>query len=113
MHSTTIHVRLRTVSPLHIGCGEVYEPVAFAVDEVNRELISFDPTALLEQLDDDELAKFSAICRKGTIPSLVEVYNFVNRHKDLVEGDRVAVPQAFVEQYQKTLRLQDRAVERK
>ena len=112
MHSTTIHVRLRTISPLHIGCGEVYEPVAFAVDETNRELVSFDPTALLEQLDDDELAKFSAICRKGTIPSLVEVYNFVNRHKDLVEGDRVAVPQAFVEQYQKTLLLRDRAVER-
>jgi len=105
MQSQTIYYRIKTVSPVHIGCDEVYEPTGFVVDEKEKQLVSFDPSEFIGMLDGDALGQFSNICKKGTPQSLVEIYRFMNRHKDLAKGQRVAVSDAFVEHYQKTLRL--------
>ena len=101
----TIFFRLRTMSPIHIGSDEVYEPTGFVVDENKKQLISFDPAAFLETLDSDALAAFSAICQKGTPQSLVEIYKFMNNNKELIVGQPVMVSDAFVGHYQDTLNL--------
>ncbi len=105
MQSQTIYYHIKTVSPVHIGCDEVYEPTGFVVDEKEKQLVSFDPSEFIGMLDSDALDQFSNICKKGTPQSLVEIYRFMNRHKNLAKGQRVAVSDAFVEHYQKTLKL--------
>ena len=77
METNTYYLRLKVVSPIHIGCDEVYEPTGFVVDEEKKELVSFDPAAFLGQLEQKELDRFSAICKKGTVASLLEIYKFI------------------------------------
>lgn len=101
----TIHFLLRTVSPIHVGSDEVYEPTGFVVDERNKQLISFDAADFIGMLDSEALDEFSAICQKGTPQSLIEIYQFMNRHKDLADGKPVAVSDAFVAHFQETLAL--------
>lgn len=101
----TIYVRITTKSPIHIGCDEVYEPTSFIIDTQTRELISFETASFLEQLDSDALDKFSTICKKGTIVSLLELLKFMRSQAELAEGQRVSVPSAFLEHYESTLSL--------
>ncbi|MFZ5764059.1 MAG: type III-A CRISPR-associated RAMP protein Csm5 [Thermodesulfobacteriota bacterium] len=103
---TTIHFLLRTISPIHVGSDEVYEPTGFVVDEQKKQLISFDAADFIGMLDGEALDEFSAICRKGTPQSLIEIYRFMNRHKDLVDGKPVAISDAFVAHFQETMALQ-------
>lgn len=103
---TTIYFLLRTISPIHVGSDEVYEPTGFVVDEQKKQLISFDAADFIGMLDSEALEEFSAICRKGTPQSLIEIYRFMNRHKDLADGKPVAVSDAFVAHFQETLALQ-------
>ena len=105
MHNQTHYFRLKVVSPLHIGCDEVYEPTSFVIDEQQQELINFDPFDFLKKLDDGERQKFSSICQKGTITSLLEIYQFIRRHASLAAGEKVAVSPSLVQHYQNTLAL--------
>ena len=105
----TIFFRLKTMSPVHIGSDEVYEPTAFVVDEGRKQLISFEPADFLGMLDGDALDKFSAICQKGTPQSLIEIYRFINNNQEFVEGKAVEVSHAFVQHFQETLRLNGEA----
>lgn len=111
MTGTTFYFKLKVVSPMHIGCDEVYEPTGFVVDEQKKELISFEPAEFLDKLEQQDLDKFSAICRKGTLQSLLEVYKFIRLHKQHASGRRVAVSDAFVSHYNKTLHLQPARVQ--
>lgn len=101
----TIYVRITTKSPIHIGCDEVYEPTSFVIDTKTKELISFETASLLEQLDSDALSKFSTICKKGTIVSLLELLKFMRSQAEFAEGQRVSIPSAFLEHYESTLSL--------
>lgn len=101
----TVFFRITTKAPLHIGCDEVYEPTSFIIDNQNNELVSFETSELLEQLDSDALQLFSSICKKGTIVSLLELLKFMRSQADLADGQRIRVPDAFVEHYESTLRL--------
>lgn len=105
MNSQTFFVRIKTASPVHIGSDEVYEPTGFVLDEKDKTLVSFDPYNFISKLDGDSVKEFSAICQKGTLMSLVEVYRFVNRNKHLADGHRVRVSDDFVSHFQKTMKL--------
>ncbi len=101
----TIFFHLTPLSPVHIGCDEVYEPTAFVIDATEKQLISFEPADFLGMLDGDALDKFSAICQKGTPRSLIEIYRFINNNKEFIDGRAVEVSAAFVSHFQETLRL--------
>lgn len=101
----TIYFRLKLLSPLHVGCDEVYEPTSFVIDEKNNELISFNPFEFLAKINENDRREFSTICKKGTIPSLLEIYKFIKQHADQSEGERVAVSSALAEHYKQTLSL--------
>jgi CRISPR-associated protein Csm5 len=105
MHTQVTFFRLKVVSPLHIGCDEVYEPTSFAIDEEKKELINFDPYDFLKKLDEQERQKFSVICQKGTIRSMLEIYKFIRRHAAHVEGERVILSPDLVNHYCHTLAL--------
>ena len=105
MQTQTTFYRLKIVSPLHIGCDEVYEPTSFAIDEKKEELINFDAFEFLAKLSESDRDTFSAICQKGTISSLLEIYKFIKLHADQAEGERVGLCAELVEHYKSTLSL--------
>ena len=102
----TIQCCLRIISPVHIGCDEVYEPMAFILNENNYRLVHFDPLDFLRQLDVPAKKIFTGICKKGTIESILEIYKFMREKR--FQGDEVEVCPGFIEQYQKTLALSPR-----
>ncbi|OQX18724.1 MAG: type III-A CRISPR-associated RAMP protein Csm5 [Desulfobulbaceae bacterium A2] len=105
----TLYCRIKNVSPLHIGCDEVYEPTGFVVDEQSGELVSFATISLLELLDVKALKKFSAICAKGTIVSMLELLKFMQSQAGVVRdhglGQRIKVSEDFVGHLKSTLNL--------
>ena len=98
-----MYFRLKLLSPLHIGCDEVYEPTSFVIDEKRNALISFDPFDLLEKMDINARQKFSKICQEGTINSLLEIYKFIYQHAKNVEGEQVVISKDLIGHYQQVL----------
>lgn len=48
----SVRLRLNVMSPIHIGCSEVYEPTSFRVDSDEGKLYTFDPIDLIDSLDE-------------------------------------------------------------
>ncbi|MGE0084733.1 MAG: type III-A CRISPR-associated RAMP protein Csm5 [Desulfococcaceae bacterium] len=94
---------LKILSPVHIGCDEVYEPTGFVVDEKTRELVIFDPFAFFGEMSAEDREKFTQICRKGTVSSILEIYKFL-RGKE-AKGRRVPLCSDFLSHYDQTLSL--------
>lgn len=103
MESRTYHFKLETVSPIHIGCGEAYDPTSFAVDEHEKKLIAFNTVSFLSQLDENALKRFSSICEKGTESSLVDIYKFIKSHRGNAKGRKVEITDDFINHYTKVL----------
>ena len=97
---------LQTISPLHIGTDEVYEPTGFVVDASVPRLVVVEPVDLIKSLPAEERQHFARICAQGTIGSILEVYKFLRNRK--LEGRSVAVCKDFVKHYQGTLSIPDR-----
>lgn len=96
-----LQMYIRTLSPIHLGCDEVYEPMASLIDEERNTLIAFDPLEFYRSLPSQERSTFAAICRKGTASSLLEIYRFMRKRK--FHGHEVDVCKGFIVQYQKVL----------
>ena len=99
---------MKIVSPVHIGCDEVYEPTSFVVDETAKpdpEMIVFDPIEFISGLPEEERSRFSEICKKGSIVSILELYKFLKGKKAV--GKHVALCSGFVSHYKKVLGLQN------
>lgn len=94
---------IKTVSPLHIGCDEVYEPTGFVLDETRNQLTVFDPITFISQMDETDRKRFSEICARGTIESILEIYKFLRRRK--ADGKTVQVCSGFVSHYNRTLSI--------
>ena len=94
---------IRTLSPIHIGCDDVYEPTGFVMDEAARQIVVFNPFAFIEGMTPADREKFSAICEKGTVSSILEIYKFLKNRP--AEGRRVSVCEDFIIHYNKTLSM--------
>ncbi len=103
----TLYLKLAVASPISIGCDEVYEPTGFVVDEEARELISFDTHEFLQMLDKDSLQRFSAICAKGTISSLLELMRFMRQNRQHAHGERCELTPAFLDHYRQVLGMKN------
>lgn len=56
----THELLISTLSPVHIGCGEDYEPTNYVIDSDTNTLYAFDPARLLARLEQqqrDELSR--------------------------------------------------------
>ncbi len=94
---------LKTLSPVHVGCDEVYEPTGFSVDERAQQLVVFDPLNFISNLDEQDKSRFSEICSKGTVSSILEIFKFLNNQT--AEGRMVAVCPDFLGHYNRTLSM--------
>jgi CRISPR-associated protein Csm5 len=102
-YKDTFRCVLTVVSPVHLGCDEAYEPLSFVVDEEHGTMTVSDPLALIASLTKEDLSRFSEICRKGSVESILEIYKFLRNRK--VDGRRIDLCSAFVGHYKKVLSL--------
>ena len=103
METLRIKCVLENISPIHVGCDEVYEPTGFVVDEKKDSMVLFDPLVFIRDLSREDMEKFSAICKKGTIESILEIYRFMNNRP--ARGRSVDVCNGFMDHYKRVLRL--------
>lgn len=94
---------LQTLSPIHLGCDEVYEPTGFVIDEQHHKMVVFDPMAFIARMPAADRERFSAICRKGTIESILEIYKFMRGRA--AEGRPIDVCPGLVDHYKQTIGL--------
>lgn len=94
---------MQNFSPIHIGCDEVYEPTGFVVDRNNNCLIIFDPLLFIAKLNQFDRENFSALCKKGTIESILEIYNFFQNRP--AQGRTVKICNGFMDHYNQVLKL--------
>jgi len=92
---------IRTISPIHVGCDEVYEPTGFTIDENECRMVVFDPFVFVSQLSDDEKQVFSELCAKGTVASILEIYKFLAGKT--VQGRSISLCRGVLEHYKQTL----------
>lgn len=91
----------RILSPVHVGCDEVYEPMGFVVDENTCTLTAFDPLEFFRHLGQQDKDRLTAICRKGSLESIMELYKFMRNKR--FDGYVLDVCRGFVEHYKKSL----------
>jgi len=97
-------LKLHILSPIHIGCDEVYEPTNFVIDAQNEKLIHFEPLEFIKNLSEVDKKEFSKICMSDDIP---KIFRFVKEHyKKEVGGRRLDISQQLVKDYERVLSLQ-------
>ncbi|MDX9745948.1 MAG: type III-A CRISPR-associated RAMP protein Csm5 [Syntrophales bacterium] len=94
---------IRILSPVHVGCDEVYEPTGFVVNEDAAILTAFDPLDFFSRLGGQDKGRYAGICRKGTVESIMELYKFMKGKT--FPGHEVGMCEGFVAHYKKTLSL--------
>lgn len=97
----TYKIRLHIISPVHIGCDDVYEPTGFVVDKAAGKLIAFDQLDFVRSLGPTDRDKFMALCEKGTLESILEIYKFMWRLPTIPRGHAVDVSRGFLENYER------------
>ncbi len=99
----TRKIRLHIITPVNIGCDDVYEPTSFYIDKDKKKLISFEPQEFVKNLNEQDRRKLVQICSKGTTSSILELYHFISRLKP--SGREVEVSTGLVRHYQQILGL--------
>lgn len=109
MEKETFRCVLTALSPVHIGCDEVYEPTGFAMDEEENRLVIFDPVRFISDLSHEDKSRFSELCMRGTIGSILDIYKFLRNHP--ATGRSVALCSGFREHYHQVLNLPQNRVQ--
>src|SRR3972149_1048297 len=98
-----LKVRLHIISPVHIGCDDVYEPTSFVIDEKKGRLIEFDPMDFIKMLslkDRDELS------RKCMGDDLLSIFKFIKAKYNMSIGGReVEICKDLSNHYEEILKL--------
>ncbi|MBS4062060.1 MAG: type III-A CRISPR-associated RAMP protein Csm5, partial [Bacteroidetes bacterium] len=98
-----LKIRLHVLSPIHIGCDDVYEPTSFVIDEQRKKLIEFDPIEFIKSLKPQEIADFS---KTASGDNLLAIFKTIKRfYKPEVRGKEVDVTDYLVNHYKKILSM--------
>ncbi len=100
-----VKARLHVLSPIHIGCDDVYEPTHFVIDENKNILINFDPLNFIKSLSPLEKQKITEISMGGDIKSILKIYEFISKKLASIKGINVEISSALSKHYKKVLNL--------
>jgi len=96
-----IRVRLHVLSPIHIGCDDVYEPTSFVIDEQKKKLIEFDPIDFIESLSSSQKNEFSRTCEGE---SLLAIFKAVKRlYTSSIGGREVNLAPGILQHYKEAI----------
>ncbi|MFQ3675749.1 MAG: type III-A CRISPR-associated RAMP protein Csm5 [Endomicrobiia bacterium] len=94
-------LNLHIISPVHIGCDEVYEPTNFVINEQKKKLIHFDPLDFVKILSSEDKNKFSQICMSD---DLLEIFKFIKqKYNSNVNGREIDIAEGLIKHYNKVL----------
>lgn len=103
MSVQNLKIRLHILSPVHIGCDDVYEPTSFVIDEQNKKLIEFDPMDFVKALSQKEREEFSKKC---TGDNLLDIIKFTKRtYKPALGGKHIDIANGLLEHYKRVLSM--------
>ena len=94
-----LNIRLHVISPVHIGCDDVYEPTNFVIDEKKESLIEFDPMDFIKSLSSKDRDEFSGICMEGSVSSIIKIYRFISNRP--VKGREVELAKELNSHYKR------------
>src|SRR3990172_7765866 len=97
-----LQCRLHIISPVHIGCDDVYEPTSFVIDDKNGKLIEFDPVDFIKNLSQNDREEFSRKCMGD---DLLGIFKFIKNKYNLTGGKEIAVSKSLSDHYKKVLQL--------
>lgn len=98
-----LKIKLHVLSPIHIGCDDVYEPTSFVIDEARKKLIEFDPINFITNLTQQQRNEFETIC---TSDNLLAIYKFVKRvYNNKNPLREIDIVPGLVEHYKKVLAM--------
>ncbi len=98
-----IKIRLHVLSPIHIGCDDVYEPTSFVIDAERKKLIEFDPMEFVKRLKPQEMSEFS---KTASGDNLLAIFKMIKRfYKPEVNGREVEITDFLVKHYKKILNM--------
>ena len=98
-----LKIRLHVLSPIHIGCDDVYEPTSFVIDENRKKLIEFDPVDFIRYLTPEQRNEFLRICSGD---NLLSIFKFVKRvFNQGISGREVGIASGLTEHYKKVLSM--------
>lgn len=98
-----LKIRLHVLSPIHIGCDDVYEPTSFVIDDTKKKLIEFDPMEFVKGLTPQETTEFS---RASSGDNLLAIFKMVRRfYKPAIKGREVEITEHLVNHYKKIISM--------
>jgi len=102
-----LKIRMHIISPVHIGCGDAYEPTSFVIDEKSGKLIEFDPLDFISSLSPHDKEQFASICMEGTLSSIIKIYRFISDRKIQIisKGRQIEIAADLKEHYNKVKKL--------
>lgn len=98
-----LKVRLHIISPVHIGCDDVYEPTSFVIDERKGRLIEFDPMDFIKSLNQKDRDELSKKCMGD---DLLGIFKFIKTKYNMsIDGREVEISKILSDHYKKVLQL--------
>jgi len=98
-----LKIRLHVLSPIHIGCDDVYEPTSFVIDENKKKLIEFDPIDFITHLTQEQRNEFMRVCSSD---NLLSIFKFVRRvFNNNIPAREVDVASGLIEHYKNVLAM--------
>lgn len=99
----TVKIRLHVISPIHIGCDDVYEPTSFVIDEKKKKLIEFDPMEFVKALTPKEREELNKIACQD---NLLALFKTIKRlYKPEIKGREIEITDYLIEHYKKILNM--------
>lgn len=101
--SGSVQLKVTALSPLHIGCGQVYEPLHFIIDE--NILYEFELEEILPHLSEQKKVAFMGLLQNQNENSFAKVNKFIKENaKDIAKQyahTKIKVSKAIQNEYNK------------
>jgi CRISPR-associated protein Csm5 len=98
-----IKIRLHVLSPIHIGCDDVYEPTSFVIDGQKKKLIEFDPLDFVKSLEPKDVAEFN---KAAAGDNLLAIFKAIKRlYKPTIKGKEVEITDYLANHYKEILNM--------
>jgi len=79
-----VRLKIKAISPIHIGSGEIYEPTNFVID--NNILYYFKDEDFYLNLSEIDRKRFMQIVNENRDDSFIRVHKFVKEKKEVVKN---------------------------
>jgi len=99
-----VKLKLKAISPIHIGSGEIYEPTNFVID--NNILYYFKDEDFYSNLSEIDRKRFMQIVNENRDDSFIRVHKFVKEKKEVVKKIaylKVKTSKGIQEEYNKVV----------